>query len=250
MPTSELPGWIANRLKFQQHLTGQVSRASTDVPRCSPAALLAPLHRGRLLPASLVQLQCLWGLWGKPQGQKLTKGRPCVFAALACPVLWSARWDHRSSCLPHPCPPCCPSTEEACRCNIESSIISMKYFPLLAKHRPYHQDPKHPAPVPAPAAEVHTRFQLCRILSRAYQDRETREMGDAHPVLLHLLGLARPGFPPTHPPSTTSLWMPDEDGERGAPGIAAEMVLCLLSAMMGGFPHTSRKSCFCKGCFY
>lgn len=159
-------------MKFQQHLTGQVSRASTDIPRCSPAALLALLHRGRLLPASLGQLQCLWGLWGKPQGQKLMKGRPCVFAALACPALWSAQWDHRSSCLPHPWPPSCPSTEEACRCNIERSIIIIKYFPPLAKHRPYHQDPKHPAPVPAPAAEVHTRFQLCRILSRAYQDRE------------------------------------------------------------------------------
>lgn len=114
--------------------------------------------------------------------------------------------------------------------NVESSIILIKYFPPLAKHRPYHQQPKHTALVPPPAVKVYIRFQLCRRLSRAYRDREPREMGDAHPVLLHLLGLTRPGFPPTPPPCTTSLWAPDEDGEGGgpppcSPGVSAEIVL-------------------------
>lgn len=55
-------------------------------------------------------------------------------------------------------------------------------------------------------------------------------MGDAHPVLLHLLGLASPGFPPTHPPRTTSLRAPEEDGQGGgpwrcSPGVSAEVAL-------------------------
>lgn len=64
VPTFEIPGRITIRLKAQWHLTGQVRNISADAPphqKCSPTALPAPLHTGRLLPPSVVRLQCCWG---------------------------------------------------------------------------------------------------------------------------------------------------------------------------------------------
>lgn len=133
----------------------------------------------------------------------------------------------------------------------------IKHFPPSARRKSTdltHQRSKHRALVPAPAAEVHTRFQLCGMMSGAYRDRQTREMGDAHPVLLHLLRLAAQTFLPPILPAPHPFGRQMRMGREVVLGPALPALLrwcfCLLSAMMGGLPHTSRKSCFCKGCFY
>lgn len=65
VPTSELPGWMAIRLKSQCHLTGQVCNASAgapSTPEMQPCRAAGPAASGRVAA-------CLPGAAAAPLGR-------------------------------------------------------------------------------------------------------------------------------------------------------------------------------------